>query len=299
MNEKHESIVAYVPVIHAGYVDFFQKHPEASMHVLDQDVLDEHSHLRKDIRALSPEQSRDLVETLDIFPSVQLLGKAALEKFSQDVDDLIIMPDDEVSSDLHERYFRNHEVTFDPVFLRWHRKNSFINTDVQPDRFVDVKDIHDPVIDQLYKAANKSSNWWRRVGAAIVSDNQEIADDAHNHHMPTAYTPWIDGDPRSNAYRGVAPEATTDQHAEASLIAEAAKNGTSVEGKDIFVTTFPCPPCAKLIAESGIAKCYFIEGYAMTDGQQVLNDHGVEVVKVEGVNPPNIHPETWRDYPEK
>lgn len=299
MDEKNESIIAYVPVIHAGYIDFFQKHPEASMHVLDQDVLDEYSHLRKDIRALPPEQSKDLVEKLDIFPTVKLLGKSALDNLSRETSSSVIMPEDEVSHDLHERYFRDHEVVFDPVFLRWHRENSFVNTEVRPDRIVEASDVEEPVIRQLYEAANKSSNWWRRVGAAVINDNQEIYDASHNHHLPTAYTPWIDGDPRSNAYRGVAPEATTDQHAEASLIAEAAKNGESVEGKNMFVTTFPCPPCAKLIAESGITGCYFIEGYAMTDGQQVLSDHGVEIVKINGVQPPDTHPDTWRQYPEK
>lgn len=299
MNEKNESIIAYVPVIHAGYVDFFQKYSEASMHVLDQDVLDEYSHLRKDIRALSPEQSRDLVEKLDIFPAVRLLGKSALENLSHETAISVIMPEDEVSRDLHERYFPDHEVAFDPVFLRWHRENSFVNTEVRPDRVVDAHDTNESVIQQLYEAANKSSNWWRRVGAAIVENGNEPAGISHNHHLPTAYTPWIDGDPRSNAYRGVAPEATTDQHAEASLIAEAAKIGESVEGKDIFVTTFPCPPCAKLIAESGITGCYFIEGYAMTDGQQVLSDHGVEIVKIEGMDIPDTHPDTWRQYPEK
>jgi dCMP deaminase len=48
----------------------------------------------------------------------------------------------------------------------------------------------------------------------------------------------------------------------------------------MFVTDFPCPPCAKLIAGAGIAKLYFVEGYAVLDGQDVLEAAGVEIVQV-------------------
>lgn len=299
MSERPEVVIAHVPVIHAGYIDFFENHSQADMHILNRDILTDYSHLRKDIRALSPEQSRDLVEYLNIFPAVKLLGKSALQSLSQETENRVIMPDDEVSRDLQQRYFHDHEVTLNPVFLQWNRDNSFVNVDVMPDRVIQANETHESVIHALYEAADKSSNWWRRVGAAIVGDDEELISIAHNHHLPTAYSSWIDGDPRSNAYRGVATEASTDQHAEASLIAEAAKEGNMIAGKSIFVTTFPCPPCSKLIAESGISACYFIEGYAMTDGQQVLQDHGVEVVKIEGVETQAPNSDGLKPYPKK
>jgi dCMP deaminase len=48
----------------------------------------------------------------------------------------------------------------------------------------------------------------------------------------------------------------------------------------MYVTDFPCPPCAKLIAGAGIARLYFRTGYAVLDGQDVLEQAGVEVVQV-------------------
>ena len=47
----------------------------------------------------------------------------------------------------------------------------------------------------------------------------------------------------------------------------------------MYVTDFPCPPCAKLIAAAGIARLYFREGYAVLDGSDVLEGAGIEVVQ--------------------
>jgi dCMP deaminase len=75
-------------------------------------------------------------------------------------------------------------------------------------------------------------------------------------------------------------ELSTAIHAEASLIAQAAREGISTKAAVLYVTDFPCPPCAKLIAGAGIAKLYFRTGYAVLDGEGVLAAAGVEVVQV-------------------
>lgn len=295
MAKGNENLIAYVPVIHSGYVDLFESHEGADMHVLNNDVLSEYPHLRKDIRALKPEQAKSLIESLGVFRKVSLLGRLSLENFSEEE---IIMPDDDVSRDLVERYFTSAMVRLEPVFLRWDRRNSFVNTDVTPDRTIQSNEINENIVRQIYEEANKSSDWWRRVGAALVNEDGDIMTSGYNHHLPSEYTPWVDGDPRNNAHRGVALEASTVQHAEASLIAQAAKEGRAVNGASVFVTTFPCPACAKLIAESGINACYFTEGYAMTDGLQIMKGFNVEIVKVEGFKEERVE-RVYRPYPEK
>ena len=75
-------------------------------------------------------------------------------------------------------------------------------------------------------------------------------------------------------------ELTTDQHAESVVISEAAKKGIALEGADLYMSTFPCPPCAKLVAAAGIRRCYFSSGYAMLDGERILKDRGVEIIRV-------------------
>lgn len=50
-------------------------------------------------------------------------------------------------------------------------------------------------------------------------------------------------------------------HAEASLIARAAASRTSLAGATLYVTTYPCHECTRLIIESGIQRVVYIEPY--------------------------------------
>ena len=63
-------------------------------------------------------------------------------------------------------------------------------------------------------------------------------------------------------------------------VADAARAGTSTAGAVMYVTDFPCPPCAKLIAGAGVKKLYFRSGYAVLDGREVLEAAGVELRQV-------------------
>ena len=100
-----------------------------------------------------------------------------------------------------------------------------------------------------------------------------------NCRCPVCQLAWA-GDPRANFYKGVGLELSTATHAEARLIAQAACDGDATRGAVLYVTDFPCPPCAKLIAAAGIERLYYREGYAVLDGQDVLEGAGVEIVRV-------------------
>src|SRR5678815_1642068 len=50
-------------------------------------------------------------------------------------------------------------------------------------------------------------------------------------------------------------------HAEANAILQAAKNGVSVAGAELYTTASPCWPCFKLIANAGVSRVYFGEFY--------------------------------------
>ena len=108
---------------------------------------------------------------------------------------------------------------------------------------------------------------------------------AHNTQVPSPRTPYYEGDPRMFFKRGLHFELTTDDHAERRLIAEAARRGIALEGSDLFVTTFPCPPCGKQVAHTGFRRCYFAEGYAVLDSERILRDNSIEIIRVEMKNP--------------
>ena len=91
----------------------------------------------------------------------------------------------------------------------------------------------------------------------------------------------IFGDPRSNFDAGENIELTTAVHGEAAAIAEAAKKGIALEGTSLYVTTFPCPVCAKSVAAAGIKRVYYSKGYSLVDAEDILRAANVELIIVE------------------
>ena len=134
---------------------------------------------------------------------------------------------------------------------------------------------------------NRIKKAWKNPKIVTTSVNPKIVKDgkvvliAHNEHMPSEHAPYINGDPRNAFKRGINIEISSSIHAETRLIAEAAKQGISLSGADMYVTVFPCPPCAKSIAFSGIKNLYCAGGYAVLDGQEVLKSQGVKIIFVE------------------
>lgn len=283
----------YMPALHKGYLDFFKAHPNVrTVYVLGQEILDTVDYLRKDLRALTPAQQVSTLNGLSKFDDVKLLTLTVLAKLDG-ADTELIMPDDDVSHQLADG-LKKAKVNFYPVFLRWDRRAVNANDPVNPDRTISSKAFDKEVMQLATKESGKSSNIWRRVGAAIVKDGKVISKSS-NRQQPTDFSLWIDGDPRGTLRKGADVETTTDMHAEAKLIANAAKYGYSLKGASIYVTNFPCPPCSKLIAESGMAKCYYSAGYALLDGEELLKSCGVELIHV-GVPEESGHPAEWVTY---
>lgn len=288
-------IAAHVPVIHKGYIDFINSYEDVPIGVFDESVTRQFDYLRKDIRALEPEQA---VKALEGFGrSAFLLGRTAIEQFIRNGNRQLIMPHDDITSSLLSLYETDAtNVIQEPVFLRWDRNNVDTNKIVIPDRVVEMDDFVDTIRLMLSKELDNSTDWWRHVSAALVK-NGEILGASHNHGMPTEQSVYIDGDPRITQRRGSNIEASLFVHAESSLIAEMAKKGLSTEGASIFVSTFPCPNCAKLIAATGIDKCYYTEGYAMLDGYDVLKNAGVEVIKIAALDTEPSKKSRLQPYP--
>ena len=187
----------------------------------------------------------------------------------------LTLPAEDVSYQVVERFFPRAEVLYDSVFLRWDKPRVVRLDPPRPDRVIGEDDL--PALAEAQ--AERSVDFWRQVGAAI-----RFADGTSRRRATsicrTRRRPYAVGDPRSNFFKGVHLELSTAMHAEARLIAAAARAGRSTVGAELYVTDFPCPPCAKLIAASGIARVHYRTGYAVLDGQDVLGAAGVELVKI-------------------
>lgn len=273
--EKKTAILAYVPVIHKGYLDFFNKN-EGDIFIFGEDLITSYVHLTRDIRAVSPV---DMVKALEALLPKRNISLANIEDLKSWSYKKIIMPDDEVCHDIANKYLNGKEIEYQSTFLRWNKVITFKEYEIPANRVITEEKLHKELIQKAHKEAQKSSDWWRQIASLIVKDGQIVAE-AHNHHLPTDFHLTANGDPRSNFDAGQHQEIFTSIHSEAAAIAEAAKKGISLEGSSIYATTFPCPNCARLIAKSGIKKVFYSKGYSLLDAEKILNHFEVEIIMV-------------------
>jgi dCMP deaminase len=274
-----DAVLAYVPVLHEGYRRFLAAHGDGlPLYLIGPELHADSRPLAKDIRALGAELAASAIAAWGICSEVAVLDVAGAELLAA-ASPSLVAPAEDVSYAVVDRWFGRCEVRYDTVFLRWDKTRTVAL--LAPEAALATAD--DPQLAELAAAASEqadgSVDWWRRVGAAIRFADGGLAA-ARNEHRPHELSAYAAGDPRANFYKGVALELSTAEHAEARLIAAAARAGRATEGAVMYVTDFPCPPCAKLIAAAGVARVYFRSGYAVLDGEDVLRAAGVEILQV-------------------
>lgn len=108
----------------------------------------------------------------------------------------------------------------------------------------------------------------RKVGAILVKEKMIISDGFNG--TPSGF-PNVCEDENNVSYPYVL-------HAEANAITKVARSNNSSDGATLYVTAAPCIECAKLIIQSGIRKVIYGEKYRLTDGIDLLERVGIEVV---------------------
>ncbi|MAG12403.1 deoxycytidylate deaminase [bacterium] len=271
-------IVAYVPVVHAGYISFFKKH-SAPLFVFGGDIIKSFPRIDRDLRAVSAQDACKMVQSLNVCPSVCVLDLENLSSVKQHTGQ-IVFPDDELSRAIAHEHFIGANVMFDTVFLRWDKIAALSKFPVAPDQIISQEIFDRIFMTSAFNHASLSSDWWRRVGAVVMKDNVALLV-AYNRHYPSEQSPGIVGDPRANFDAGISIDISSALHAEKMLIACAAKDGINLSNASIYVTTFPCHDCALMIIEAGIKKVYYTEGYSQLDAEGTLKSRGVELVRVQ------------------
>src|SRR3989338_3772809 len=110
-------ILAYVPVLHRGYRDFFMSEKADKLLLFGPELLQEFEYLKKDMRALNPEDARIALEKWGFFKEIVVVGPAGLAKIQKS--DLVVMPDEDESKKIAEKYLPRYRVEFRNIFLRW------------------------------------------------------------------------------------------------------------------------------------------------------------------------------------
>jgi len=195
--------------------------------------------------------------------------------------DLLVFTDDEVMHAIAAAHLAGVPISYEKIFLRWDKMAAITAHPVTADMAISEDVFDREVMGKARKQAEKSSDWWRRVGAVILKDNKVILQ-GFNQHKPTEQAPYIDGDPRANFDAGDPhlKDMNTALHGEAGLIAQAAQKGIPLQGTSLYVTTFPCPTCALSIIQAGIKAIYYAEGYSNLSAEQGLKSAGVKLIRV-------------------
>lgn len=280
-------LFAYIPVLHRGYQEFFTKYQHAELYLLDREELldfEELEYLKKDIRVLDLSLAVKAIKSWNIFNVVKPINIKEIEQFTSSLkvseNPQLIFTNDDIGHFIADKFFANAKNKFfESIFLRWD-KNLMSKQNPAPENITITKtQFEQETMIKAFFESGKSSDWWRHVGSIIIKDGQTILAGC-NKHLPSEDQQYKNSDPRISFSSGIGTDFTSSIHAEANLIALAAKKGISLNGAEMFVTTFPCPVCAKQIAVSGIKKVYYAKGYVVLDGLEILQSHGVEIVLV-------------------
>lgn len=270
-------LILDIPVPHKGYIDLLKKHADGKVETLylpGEDVLAGLG-LPKEIRANDPETTRMMLTGLNFPFRIEILG---LDKIGNLPSVSIYTARDIVSKKLREKFFPKAEVTEETAFLRWDENN--VKT-AKP-ALID-EETHDPfhvsIIRRARELADNSSDWWRQVAAVIVRDGKVLIE-AYSQSYPTVHNPYIDGNPRDYVEAGTLGFLGKTVHAEQSAIAIAASRGISLEGSDIYLNSFPCPPCAFSMKLAGIRRCFATGGNAYLDTAETLKRLGIKTIFV-------------------
>jgi dCMP deaminase len=271
-------LLSYVAAPHGGYLKLFRKYAGETLCILGDDLIQEFPQLTRHLPGVLPQDAATMVRSLGIFSDVRVVSVADLSDLAGRC---IVMPDEDVAHAVAERHLPGANITYDGSWkLRWDLNAALHHRKPEGEVLISTEEMDRALMAQAADAASRSPDWWRQVGGLLARDG-EVLLVGYNDHMPSDQTAYVLGDPRSNFNAGEHIDLSLALHAEIAIITAAAERGLSTKDCDLYVTTFPCPPCAYAVANSGIKRIYYRDGYSLVAGADSLRANGVEMFRVE------------------
>ena len=129
--------------------------------------------------------------------------------------------------------------------------------------------------------AKRSNCVSRQVGAVITVDNQIVSTGyngapKHLHHCIDA-----GGCLRklNNIESGTRQEICRAVHAEQNAIISAAVKGVSIKGGTLYLNTYPCSICTRMLINAEIKRIVYDSDYNDPLSKEMLDESGIEVVR--------------------
>lgn len=130
-------------------------------------------------------------------------------------------------------------------------------------------------------AGSRSTCIRRTVGAVIVKNNMILSTGYNG--VPTGVEHCLSAGclrEELGVPSGQNHELCRGIHAEQNAIIQAAKNGVSTDGADMYCTTRPCIICTKMIINAGIKRVYYINDYEDLLVNSIISDTSIKFIKV-------------------
>ncbi|MBW2976799.1 dCMP deaminase family protein [Candidatus Woesearchaeota archaeon] len=123
------------------------------------------------------------------------------------------------------------------------------------------------------ESATRSTCDRKHVGAVIVRDKTILS---------TGYNGSIRGMPHCDEVGHLMENGhcVATIHAEANAVLQAAKNGVSIDGAEVYITASPCWSCFKMLVNAGIKKIYYGEFYRDERIFDVAKRLGIELIHI-------------------
>lgn len=278
MSSIESAVVAYIASPHEGYLRFFREYAGSVLWILGEEFIAEFPSLVHHLPGNRPEDARKMVGALGIFREVRILTKQnadVVRRFPR-----IVMPDEDVSRAIAQRYYADLLVLFDGRWrLRWYAGTVAVGRRPEGEEIISTDELDRRLLLQARKHAERSPDWWRQICAMLVREG-EVLLWACNGHRPSEQSCYVLGDPRSCFGPGERVDLSAAGHAEAALASAALRRGIHTVGCDLYVTTFPCPGCAYLWSESGIGRLFYADGYSLIAGAEDLQKNKVQIIRV-------------------
>lgn len=289
MNKKNNSIliIGEFSVFHKGYADFLvqtsqNKESKIFVGILGDKLIKDLTALEPDIRKVSEENVEQIISA---FLSVEKYFTIEKDNFSEIIEKInpakIIILKGDKSENFAEKYLEDYKdlIEYFDIRLRW--QDSKVQEFKKEASKISEKELaeYQSFMAEAQTEAEKSKCWWRQVGAVAVKDGKVIFR-GFNKMLPNDDECYKIGCIRDSIAPGKSPEICSVTHAEATIISLAANEGVSLKDTTLFVTHFPCPACAKLVALAGFKKLVYTRGSSVFDGERVMASRGVDIIKI-------------------
>lgn len=287
ISNKPILILGEFPVFHRGYTEFLSKvskdkRSKFFIGILGDKLIKKLTALEPDIRKVSEKDIERIINSYLKPEKYFIIKEDNFSHFLKSVspDKIIILKGDK-SENFAEKYLENYKdiIQYYDIRLRWQdSKVQEFKKDVSK---IPQKELAEyrRVMAEAEKEAEKSRCWWRQVGAVAMKGGKIIFR-GFNKMLPNDDECYKIGCVRDLIQPGKQPEICSVTHAEATIISLAANKGVSLDGTTLYVTHFPCPACAKLVALAGFKKLVYSRGSSVFDGERVMASRGVDIIKI-------------------